>query len=319
MAGPKSVNGFAIVKTQTVAIDKIILDPDSQPRIGEHRDTVDAYCEAIDQGEALPPVMLAFDGERHYLADGHLRLLAYGKQGVTEVEALIFEGGLAEAQWYAYGANAKHGLRLTNAEKRRAVELAVRHGRGSEMSARDLSAYLGVGKQLVADIRGEMAAAALVDEYTPTDEPEAEEGEWVSMASEPEAASDDDESEAVEVSSGEDTAMPDTATPGERGLAQRQRFEAFYRTHTAIAKAAAQLSESVGGAWMDENARAIFASRIKAAFAVVRSSMPEGICPQCNGHGCRHCRNRGYLNLSSLRIVEGLNGGGVAGGVGDAA
>src|SRR5262249_45028761 len=61
------------------------------------------------------------DGEDYWLADGFHRCAAAEAAQLTEIEADIQPGTQREAVLYAVGANAEHGLRRTNADKRRAV------------------------------------------------------------------------------------------------------------------------------------------------------------------------------------------------------
>ncbi len=53
------------------------------------------------------------------------------------------------AQWYAYGANRKHGLPRTNEDKRLAVEAALKHPRAASLSTRDLAKHCGVSRMAV--------------------------------------------------------------------------------------------------------------------------------------------------------------------------
>jgi hypothetical protein len=94
---------------------------------GVKRATAAEYCEAMKAGATFPPVVVFRDAKGvHWLADGFHRCSAAEQVGLTEIAVDIREGGRREALLYAASANAQHGLRRTNADKRRAVELVLK-------------------------------------------------------------------------------------------------------------------------------------------------------------------------------------------------
>ena len=103
-----------------------------QTRVALNEQTVEEYTEAMDAGMEFPPVTVFRDNEGVYrLADGFHRVEAktrtknYSKPGFDTVKANIINGGYAEALKYALSANSNHGLRRTNADKNRAVNIAL--------------------------------------------------------------------------------------------------------------------------------------------------------------------------------------------------
>ena len=62
------------------------------------------------------------------------------------------KGGRVDALKYALGANAVHGQRRSNADKRRCVEIAVKEFGG--LSSRAIAELCAVGHQLVDQVRG---------------------------------------------------------------------------------------------------------------------------------------------------------------------
>jgi len=81
------------------------------------------YAEHI---ESLPPVVVFYDGTAYWLADGFHRVAAHVKAGRESVLADVRQGHRRDAILHSVGANAAHGLRRTNADKRRAVEILLR-------------------------------------------------------------------------------------------------------------------------------------------------------------------------------------------------
>ena len=67
-----------------------------------------------------------------------------------------------DAQWYAYGANSKHGLLRTTKDKRRAVEAALQHEKRSKFGNRELAAYLGVSHTYIITIESDLSSKRLL-------------------------------------------------------------------------------------------------------------------------------------------------------------
>ena len=70
---------------------------------------------------ALVPVVVFHDGVDHWLADGFHRYHASRRIEALESVAEVRTGTRRDAVLYSVGANASHGQRRTNADKRRAV------------------------------------------------------------------------------------------------------------------------------------------------------------------------------------------------------
>lgn len=62
----------------------------------------------------------------YWLADGFHRTAAAKSAGLAEIDADVRQGTRRDAILFSVGANAAHGLRRTNADKRRAVETLLR-------------------------------------------------------------------------------------------------------------------------------------------------------------------------------------------------
>jgi hypothetical protein len=86
---------------------------------------VKEYADAMRAQAKFPPVVVFKDHEALWLADGHHRVEAGRRAGRMVIRAEVHTGGRREALLYACGANAAHGVRRTNADKRRAVKLML--------------------------------------------------------------------------------------------------------------------------------------------------------------------------------------------------
>lgn len=139
-------------------IDKITLLPEElQTRHNKdvHLQTVEEYAEDMLKGDVFPPVTVFWDGTKFLLASGHHRIAAYRHASIGSVPVEIYEGDLDDAFQFALKQNRTHGLRYTNADKREAVEMALR--RYPEFSDRTIGELAGVTHPTVAKVRREAA------------------------------------------------------------------------------------------------------------------------------------------------------------------
>lgn len=105
----------------TLALSEICTDGGTQTRAALDPATVAEYADAMTAGTVFPAVTVFHDGATYWLADGFHRHAAALQAGRADVDAEIRPGTQRDAVLYACGANAAHGLRRTNADKRRAV------------------------------------------------------------------------------------------------------------------------------------------------------------------------------------------------------
>jgi hypothetical protein len=69
----------------------------------------EGYSEDMAAGAVFPPVTVFFDGTEYWLADGWHRVCAARCLGWQAIAAEVLPGGLRDAEWYAFSANATHG------------------------------------------------------------------------------------------------------------------------------------------------------------------------------------------------------------------
>jgi len=134
-------------------LTQIKTDGGTQPRAGLDQFVIDDYAQAMAGGATFPPVVVFYDGANYWLADGFHRAKATGQAGLEMVEAEVRQGTRRDAVLFSVGANATHGLRRTNADKRRAVETLLTDGEWSRWSDNEIARKCAVSQHYVSNLR----------------------------------------------------------------------------------------------------------------------------------------------------------------------
>lgn len=145
---------------KSIQLSAIRIDGGTQSREALNQATVAEYAEAMTEGVTLPPITLFFDGSNHWLVDGFHRYFAAKQVGFTDMPAEVRDGTQLDAQWASYTVNKDHGLRRSNADKRKAVMGALAHPYGKAKSDNQIAKELGVHHSTVGDIRRSLAESA---------------------------------------------------------------------------------------------------------------------------------------------------------------
>jgi hypothetical protein len=130
-------------------LHKIARDMLLQPRAELHRDWIEDYAADMLTGAKFPPVVVFFDGERYWLGDGFHRSHAAEVAGLGKIWADVREGKRRDALLHSVSANAEHGHRRTNEDKRRAVDILLRDHQWSRWSDVRIAEQCGVSHELV--------------------------------------------------------------------------------------------------------------------------------------------------------------------------
>ncbi len=143
---------------QEIKLDQIVADADCQLRAADSKATVKEYADALAEGATFPPVMVFRDHEgRHWLADGFHRFEAHRAAGLETIAALVHEGGRREALLHAAGANASHGLRRTQDDKRKAILALLKDPEWRQWSDREIAKRTATSDKTVAKLRREIS------------------------------------------------------------------------------------------------------------------------------------------------------------------
>ncbi len=145
-------------------LEHIRIDGGTQPRVEMNEEVIADYAEQIRGGTLFPPVKVFFDGAAYWLADGFHRYHAHRRIGRETIIAEVQEGGLRDAILHSVGANTEHGLRRTNADKRKAVETMLNNTivatdeDGNPWANRDIARKCNVDEGTVRNYRKNLSA-----------------------------------------------------------------------------------------------------------------------------------------------------------------
>jgi len=147
-----------------IEIDTLVTDG-MQVRAGMDEKAIVEYAAALRDGTVFPPVVV-YETMNHvrYLADGFHRVAAARLAGFAEIEAHVTAGSHADALAFAFKANRFNGVRMTNEDKRHALEIAWENREelfGGIPSKRKLADVCGVGTSLALEF---IAAKSGVDD-----------------------------------------------------------------------------------------------------------------------------------------------------------
>ena len=137
------------IEKQNLRLDQIRIDGGTQPRVAIDEQVVADYAEQYSNGVDLKPVVVFFDGATYWLADGFHRYWANRKIESDYIFAFVHQGTHRDAILYSVGANATHGLRRTNADKRKAVLTLLEDDKWSKWSDSDIARQCCVNQSTV--------------------------------------------------------------------------------------------------------------------------------------------------------------------------
>ena len=138
---------------QTFAVSDLRLGSECQTRAESNQDAINEYAELyrVDPDRLPPPSVWLVAGAPQ-VVDGYHRVTAALVAGVKLLRVEIAgEGSADDAAWFACSVNQGHGIRRTNADKRRSVmrALALR----PHESDRAIGAWCGVHNETVKAAR----------------------------------------------------------------------------------------------------------------------------------------------------------------------
>ena len=136
-----------------IKLDSIRLDGGTQSRESIDQGVVTDYVDALRSDAQFPPITVFQDGQDVWLGDGFHRVAAMKQLGWKRVPADVKVGTLRDAILFSVGANAAHGLRRSNTDKRRAVTRLLQDEEWAQWSDREIASRCGVSNNFVSTLR----------------------------------------------------------------------------------------------------------------------------------------------------------------------
>jgi len=143
-------------KIKVLNINNICIDAGTQVRESIDEAIVKDYAEKMADGAIFPPIQVVFDGINNYLTDGFHRYHAHLKNEKASIEASVINGTLRDAKLLSYSANGTHGLRLSNADKRRAGLAMLDDMEYSGWTNNQIAKHINVSRTYIRNLREEL-------------------------------------------------------------------------------------------------------------------------------------------------------------------
>jgi hypothetical protein len=145
------------VVVDLVPVADVVLDTDVQPRESISTGVIGEYADAMRDGVQFPPITVFKDDDGTLIAaDGWHRVSGAKQAGLATILAEIKPGTKRDAVLYSVGTNAAHGVRRTDADKRRAVMKLLNDPEWSTWSASVIAEKVGVSQPFVSTIRRQL-------------------------------------------------------------------------------------------------------------------------------------------------------------------
>lgn len=149
---------------QLLPINEISTDGGTQSRAGINDGVVLEYANSMLDGTKFPPIVVYYDGQSYWLADGFHRIHAAKQGGFSHLPCDIKQGTRRDAILFSVGANHGHGLRRTNADKRRAVETLLTDEEWGGWTDNDIAKKCGVSQPFVSQVRKDPSLITVISE-----------------------------------------------------------------------------------------------------------------------------------------------------------
>ncbi|OAN71265.1 hypothetical protein A8B82_21055 [Sulfitobacter sp. EhC04] len=111
------------------------------------------------RGDQFPPVVVFFDGSDYHLADGYHRVASALRNQERKIEADVRKGDKRDAILFSVSANATHGHRRSNADKRSAVTRLLQDEEWSKWSQTDIAKTCNVSREFVNRVSQEIPSS----------------------------------------------------------------------------------------------------------------------------------------------------------------
>jgi len=252
------------------------------------------YAQCYADKKPMPPVVVFYDPElkKFYLADGLHRCAAHEQLKRTAVMANVIEGPYMEALRYALTANANHGVRRSNADKRKCIAQALKQW--PEVANMQIARLADVDDKTVASVRSEMEESGKLkasDTRVTTD------GKTIPATKEVRKSGPTIDVEEI-VKDALGNVIPDGVIGyWKRTPEVRDRIDMF-REMLSVFRQIVKVEDPMYG---EVNFTGVMGD-MERIIVSLETAIPHVVCPQCQGHpetqkhGCRMCIGRGLIS-----------------------
>lgn len=288
-----------------VALSKIRVDGGTHSRESIRDELVLEYADALRAGEVLPPGDAYDDGTDIWLAAGFHRRNAYEAAGLSKMPLRVHAGTRLDAVIHSASADATHGLRRSDGDKRAAVLMLLREF--PDRSTEWLASTARVSWSTVDKVRKSPDVAAAI--------PRPEQVLARDGTLRPARTTRPRDSEADQPLAREDQAVVERPTDARGtplpdclvdvfgdGLLEtaRVRLQALldgFRFGDITAAFRGGIAERLPYVRVGDFAAAIDAAEhhLELAMAAIEDGRPYAVCPACEGRGCGDCRRGGHV------------------------
>ncbi len=147
-------------------LDLIRIDGGTQSRAHLNQSVINEYADLLSNSkDSLPPIKVFFDGQNYWNADGFHRLEAAKQANIKFIGTIVEQGTRRDAILYSVGANAEHGLRRTDEDKRRAATTLLTDDEWNKWSDNQIAKKCKVSQPFISALRKELANGS-TDNFT---------------------------------------------------------------------------------------------------------------------------------------------------------
>ncbi len=152
--GDEKVFALETLELMGEAQSRVHIDPSVVAEYVERMSWDEARGRAVDpEGAPWPAVTVYTRGETLWVADGFHRVEAAKTLGFAGIQCRVLEGDRRDAIQYSLSANARHGLRRTREDKRRAVRRALSDDTWRTWTDARVAELCSVSRSLVGSTR----------------------------------------------------------------------------------------------------------------------------------------------------------------------
>lgn len=143
---------------QTLPIAAIRRDSGAQFRDKISEVHIGRIIEGIENGAAIEPIEVFFDGDVYWLADGEHRVIAHERTGRADIEAEVKDGSQMDARRRGRSANSEHNAlpRSVKAKRAAVTDALTNDPEWAKWSDQAVAKGCGVSREFVRQMRNEL-------------------------------------------------------------------------------------------------------------------------------------------------------------------